>query len=347
MAWVKLDDQARQHRKLLAAGPIGAWLWACSLMYCNSQKAKDGFIPEAAVPVLYPIPGWRREAIRLVSVGLWERVEGGYIVHDYHEYQPKSEEAERQREQKSAAGRVGGVRSGQSRRSKSEADREAEPEAEPKHAASTETKPVPIPSRPVPERSEIPEPGVEAQRSEKPRLTAFEEPFWKAAYGETVRETLQGSWSFPDRQARSIRAAIEGHCSDYANIDAWLRANVAAFVSATRERASYYAGLGPDGFAKWLNEQSALAPRAVPVVAAVSEPEVHYPPPTPEEAAELEQALRDMVDPTKRVGANVGQVRSVGEDLPPEDLERLEVKRRETVARLRAELAGGKSAVAS
>lgn len=171
MAWVKLDDQARQHRKILAAGPVGAWLWVCGLMYCNSQKARDGFVPEAAVPVLYPVPGWRREAARLVSVGLWERVEGGYLVHDYHEYQPTAEEAERQRAQKALAGRAGGIRSGASRKADGQANSKHQAEADAKHAASLLPKPVPIPSRPDPVE-DPPKPPKGGARTRGSRLPA-------------------------------------------------------------------------------------------------------------------------------------------------------------------------------
>lgn len=152
MAWVRIDDQARSHRKVLSAGAAGAWLWICGLMYCNSQKARDGFIPEEAVAVLYPIPGWRREAARLVTIGLWERVTGGYLVHDYHDYQPSAEDAERIREQRAIAGRIGGTNSGKQRRSKPEANDEAKP----KHVGAEATKPVPDPVPiPIPNTSGV------------------------------------------------------------------------------------------------------------------------------------------------------------------------------------------------
>ena len=118
MSWVKLDDQARHHRKILAVGPTAAWLWACGLMYCNAQKARDGFIPNEAVQILYPIPTWKKEVPKLVAQGLWEPVEGGYQVHDYHDYQPNSDAISDLSEKRAAAGRAGGRRSGESRASK-------------------------------------------------------------------------------------------------------------------------------------------------------------------------------------------------------------------------------------
>jgi len=164
MAWVKLDDQARQHRKILAAGPVGAWLWVCGLMYCNSQKARDGFIPEAVVPVLYPIRGVKREALRLVSVGLWTRTVEGFVVHDYHDYQPTHEESEATSNARSLAGKLGGIRSGESRRSKVASNDEANT----KQLASSKTNPVP--SRPVPSEERERESAPQAELPSRTRI---------------------------------------------------------------------------------------------------------------------------------------------------------------------------------
>jgi len=81
MAWVRIEDQVPRHPKMLSAGPVACWLWVLGLCYCQHQLT-DGFIPDMAVPVL----GMKlasRYAKTLVKVGLWERVEGGYRVHDY------------------------------------------------------------------------------------------------------------------------------------------------------------------------------------------------------------------------------------------------------------------------
>ncbi len=157
MAWVRLDDQARQHPKLLMVGPTAAWLWVCGLMWANTQKAHDGVIPTIAVPVLYPVPTWKREAARLVEAGLWEPIEGGYRIHDYHEYQLSAETAADLSEKRKAAGRLGGQRSGDARRrSKTASEDVASATANAKQTgsnllpvclplASEATNPVPIP----------------------------------------------------------------------------------------------------------------------------------------------------------------------------------------------------------
>ena len=121
MSWVRIDDHAPEHRKQLAAGPAACWLWLCGLAYANRQPQHDGFIPTAALLGLGCGAKAPRDATRLVEVGLWERVDGGWQIHDYHAYQLTPEQIR----VRSESGRSGGVRSGETRRSKREANGEA------------------------------------------------------------------------------------------------------------------------------------------------------------------------------------------------------------------------------
>jgi len=125
MTWVKIDDLASENEKLVKAGGLAAWLWACGLMYCNRQKKKTGFIPSQQVRKLYACYSdaqSQKLAAKLVDVGLWEPTNGGFRVHDYGEFQPLSvEQQEQLSASRSEAGRRGGKRSGESRRQKPEA----------------------------------------------------------------------------------------------------------------------------------------------------------------------------------------------------------------------------------
>ncbi|MBV9311572.1 MAG: hypothetical protein JOZ73_12105 [Solirubrobacterales bacterium] len=120
MSWVRLDDGFSEHPKILAAGPQAGWLWVCGLAYCNRQKKKDGFIPERMIRLLADLRSVAKLAMKLVAVGLWEIVQGGFRVHDYHEYQPSTERSDAERREVSATraalGRIGGERSGEARR---------------------------------------------------------------------------------------------------------------------------------------------------------------------------------------------------------------------------------------
>lgn len=82
MAWVKIDDNAPHHRKMLLAGPVACWLWVCGLAYAN-RHATDGLIPGEAVPFL-GCKDWHKAVPKLTAAGLWI-ADGprGYRIHDF------------------------------------------------------------------------------------------------------------------------------------------------------------------------------------------------------------------------------------------------------------------------
>lgn len=97
MPWGKIDDNFFSHPKVLAAGTLACGLMIKAISY-SSHYLTDGFIAREAISSLIsdtddPIS----IAERLVKVRLFERVEGGYQIHDYLEYNPSKEEVERER----------------------------------------------------------------------------------------------------------------------------------------------------------------------------------------------------------------------------------------------------------
>jgi len=139
MSWVKIDDSACEHPKLLEAGAKAAWLWLCCLSYCNRQKRRDGLIPKTKIGLLYPGLGLK-EARQLVAAGLLHESDDAFSAHGYHEYQPSAEVSAA----RSIAGKQGGIKSGEARRSKREAI--ASEELEPKNEAPA--RPDPGPAQP-------------------------------------------------------------------------------------------------------------------------------------------------------------------------------------------------------
>lgn len=97
MVWLRIDDQIAHHPKFTDAGPIASWLWICGNAYCNKYLT-DGFIRETAIETLGKIPSPIKWADRLVEVGLWERVEGGYRVHHFHDHNPTAADVKSKRE---------------------------------------------------------------------------------------------------------------------------------------------------------------------------------------------------------------------------------------------------------
>lgn len=117
MGWAKFDDRWATHPKLLAAGLEGKGLDASAICWSAGQET-DGFVPDSALPILaagHRSP--RRVADRLVAAGRWTRDDerGGYVIHDYLDYNPTRAEREAEREGKRRAGQAGGKRSAATR----------------------------------------------------------------------------------------------------------------------------------------------------------------------------------------------------------------------------------------
>jgi len=73
--------------------------WA-AIAYSSGHEL-GGFVPGPALSVIW---AGTRECDQLVAVGLWEPTEGGYMIHDWDDYQPTSEEiAERSKRARAAA----------------------------------------------------------------------------------------------------------------------------------------------------------------------------------------------------------------------------------------------------
>ena len=162
MTWVRLDENFAEHPKVARAGPLGIAMHVAALCYCN-RHLTDGFIPKEIVRTLLDFTGlgmrmwdgdmvggghdaeWSLVVDDLVEAGLWEPVDDGWVIHDYHDYQPSKEHVQAVRKERQAAGR----KSGESRRLKQSASNsEANDEQSVQQSASkgqTKAEPVPVP----------------------------------------------------------------------------------------------------------------------------------------------------------------------------------------------------------
>jgi hypothetical protein len=124
--WARVDDQFGEHPKVLSLGRdrfAGMGVWLLGLTYAN-RFLTDGFIPDAALPA-----GSRKLVSRLVEVRLWDKVTGGFRIHDFADYQPSREDVIALRAARAEAGRKGGYASGSTRRSKTKANASASAQA--------------------------------------------------------------------------------------------------------------------------------------------------------------------------------------------------------------------------
>jgi len=80
MPWFKVDDNLAFHRKVVAAGNAAMGLWVRAGALC-AQQLTDGFVPTHMAAVL----GTPAQIKKLITVGLWTEVDGGYQFHQWSE----------------------------------------------------------------------------------------------------------------------------------------------------------------------------------------------------------------------------------------------------------------------
>lgn len=225
MAWVKMDDQFFRHPKVLAAGRDARDLYLVGLCYC-AQGLTDGFIPAQAVRVLAAeaeIDTGPASAARLIEVGLWEAVEGGYAVHDYHDYQPSKERVLATREARAEAGSRGGKQKASNLLDRSQAS------ASDNVVAKSYPVPVPVPV-PIQNPSEahpLGENGASAPPPKKVRAVKKAVETFQPDHDEIAEWQRQyPELDVPDQLAR-LRNYCRSHGKEYADyhatFDNWLK----------------------------------------------------------------------------------------------------------------------------
>jgi|SRR5215831_5326735 len=103
--WSKLDDTLMDHPKLTEAGDrlgkngiaIALGVYAVGLMWTNRQLS-DGFLPIAVVKRFHHVENPLAVAKALVAAHLWEQVQGGYRIHDFHDHNFTKAEVEAKRQ---------------------------------------------------------------------------------------------------------------------------------------------------------------------------------------------------------------------------------------------------------
>lgn len=153
MGWLKIDDKFPRHPKIVAGGIETSWFYTCALAHCAEQLT-DGFVANGVVNMVAPHVDYPKDvAERCADLELFERVDGGYLIPNYTDYNPSREEALAKRA--AAAKRKAKQRAA----SKAKRDRQRESQGESRrdshgdgHSDShgESHPPRPVPSRPVP-----------------------------------------------------------------------------------------------------------------------------------------------------------------------------------------------------
>lgn len=118
MTWFKVDDSFHSHPKVLATKPAALGLWVVAGSW-SSANLTEGFVPDYALPRL--VPDSAELAKELVASGLWTRTRGGYLFHDFLDYNPTAEEEKAKSKARAEAGRRGGLARARARKDKANA----------------------------------------------------------------------------------------------------------------------------------------------------------------------------------------------------------------------------------
>ena len=97
MGWVRLDDNFADHPKIIALGDTAFRLFITGLCYSNRQLT-DGVIPYQIVNA-WVGDNPEKPSDELEDQGLWERVDKGFQIRSYTEYQPTRDKVHRKRDE--------------------------------------------------------------------------------------------------------------------------------------------------------------------------------------------------------------------------------------------------------
>ncbi|MFE9372291.1 hypothetical protein ACFYM2_21325 [Streptomyces sp. NPDC006711] len=87
MPWVRLDDRFPSHRKVALLSDRAFRLYISALCW-SSENLTEGKILDRELSVVSRVRGLKASARELEEAQLWDRVDGGWQIHDFLEYNP-------------------------------------------------------------------------------------------------------------------------------------------------------------------------------------------------------------------------------------------------------------------
>lgn len=104
--WVKLDDALIDHRKIFVAGKllgtngpaIALGFYTVGLLWTN-KHLQDGFLPVEVIEGLRHVKEPLSVADALVKAELFDKADGGFRIHDYHDFNPSAAAIKKKRKE--------------------------------------------------------------------------------------------------------------------------------------------------------------------------------------------------------------------------------------------------------
>ena len=154
MAWARIDDNFFSHPKVRKAGKDAVILYLAALCHSNCYVT-EGFIADDVLELI-GIQSFQNDpkpsADKLTECGLFIRVEGGYQIHDFLEYNYSRQQINDIKAKRAEAGRQGG-RPAKQNESKMKANEKQNESHTHTHAHTPSHIPIPIPDTPTPTNS--------------------------------------------------------------------------------------------------------------------------------------------------------------------------------------------------
>lgn len=111
MTWLKTDDKFPEHRKVRRLTDSAYRLHHTAMCACAKDET-DGLVTEADIADMEHGTRLRKHVDALVAADLWEKVKGGWLVHDFLDYNPShaklvaKRDADRERQELYRKGRM-------------------------------------------------------------------------------------------------------------------------------------------------------------------------------------------------------------------------------------------------
>lgn len=101
MPWVRLDDRFPSHRKVALLSDRAFRLYVSALCW-SSENLTEGLIRDRELAVVTRVRGAKTAAKELEEAQLWDRIAGGWQIHDFLEYNPDRAKVKAEREANAA-----------------------------------------------------------------------------------------------------------------------------------------------------------------------------------------------------------------------------------------------------